>query len=415
MPRAFGETNPNKAYNNWLKAYMHHQRFSESPLNYHFWVGVSVVAGALRRKVWIDQRHFQWTPNMYIVLVGPAGVVAKSTTLRGGKSLLERVEGVKFGPQSTTWQALIEVFKNSVVMETFSTSSGSDLQIPMSCLTITVGELGTFLDPRNREQVDLLTDMWDGQAETWRRFTRLDKGTEIPNPWLNLVACTTPSWLKANFPEDLVGGGLTSRIVFVYGEKKRQLIPYPAMEIADQAYKAEDELLLSDLNHIAEIKGEYRLTPEAISWGSNWYRGFQNGKLPAHLASGRYDGYVARKQTHIHKLGMVLAAAKRDDLTIEKEDLQEAERLISELETDMKIVFDSIGVHESAVVTSEVEILIRNHKTIHHKALWKECIKTKDPIQFQNAIKALVEAGTVSQTKVGDGYVLTYIGDKRGE
>ena len=52
----------------------------ESPDRMHFWTGVSTIAGALRRKVWIDQRYFQWTPNFYIVLAAPAGIIAKSST-----------------------------------------------------------------------------------------------------------------------------------------------------------------------------------------------------------------------------------------------------------------------------------------------------------------------------------------------
>ncbi|KKK66944.1 hypothetical protein LCGC14_2958990, partial [marine sediment metagenome] len=80
-------------YDNWLSGYAEYTKHSESPDLFHFWTGVFTIAGALRRQVWIDQRYFQWTPNFYIVLVGPAGIAAKSTSLRLGTSLLRRVEG----------------------------------------------------------------------------------------------------------------------------------------------------------------------------------------------------------------------------------------------------------------------------------------------------------------------------------
>ena len=51
------------------------------------WVGVSTIAGALRRKVWIDQAYFKWYPNFYIILVAPPGIVAKSTTASLGMRL----------------------------------------------------------------------------------------------------------------------------------------------------------------------------------------------------------------------------------------------------------------------------------------------------------------------------------------
>ena len=408
MPRAYHEQNPIDSGKSWLQAYVAHQRFSESPLSFHFWTGVATIAGALRRKVWIDQRHFQWTPNMYIVLVGPAGVAAKSTSLRAGLSLLENVQGVVFGPQSMTWQALIESFKNS--QATF-TPSDSDQPTIMSCITVGVGELGTFLDPTNRELIDLLTAMWDGQKEIWRRHTRKDGTTEIHNPWLNLIACTTPSWLKDRFPEVLIGGGLTSRIVFVYGEKKRQLIPYPSELVADDQYQLEEKALLYDLQQIADLCGEYHLDREALEWGDAWYRHHLNGGTPTHLASARFEGYRARKQTHVHKLAMVLAASKRNDLIITKDDLIEAERHITDLEQDMLHVFNSIGVHQTAKVTSEVVKLVKNHETITYKVLWRKCYQTMDQREFVNSLKAAVDAGQIQREALGgDDWKLTYVG-----
>ena len=67
-------------YSDWLKAYMEYAGYGEAPKYMHFWTGVSVIAGALRRKVWIDEIYFKWYPNFYIIFVAPPGVVSKSTT-----------------------------------------------------------------------------------------------------------------------------------------------------------------------------------------------------------------------------------------------------------------------------------------------------------------------------------------------
>src|SRR5687767_14530885 len=99
---------------NWLKAYMEYTRDSESPTPFHFWTGVWTVAGALRRRVWIDMRKYQWTPNFYIILVGPPGIAAKSTSIRAGVHLPRKVEGIKFGPQSATWQAVTAALEASM-------------------------------------------------------------------------------------------------------------------------------------------------------------------------------------------------------------------------------------------------------------------------------------------------------------
>lgn len=410
--RAFGEDNPDPESNSWIKAYVELQSLhSESPKQFHFWSAVSAVAGALRRQVWIDQRQFQWTPNMYIVLVGPPGVAAKSTSMKGALSLLELVEGVSFGPQSMTWQALIGAFKRS--LRAVPVSGLAD-PVSMSCLTVGVSELGNFLDPKDRALVDFLTDIWDGQKGIWRREIKKEGLIELHSPWLNLIACTTPSWLGENFQESLIGGGLTSRIVFVFGASKDKIIPYPSQILTSAEYEENRKYLLQDLIQISEMAGEYQMDPDAMEWGEAWYRKFQNGGLPAHLASSRFEGYVARKQSHIHKLAMVFAASRRNELRITKQDLTEAEAQITYLEREMLRVFENIGVAPTARVTSNVVKMIQTHGKIDYRSLWRLCMKQVDPGQFKAAVEGAIAAGEVTKaTMPGDNYMLTYNGGKK--
>ena len=378
-------------YSNWLKAYVHHTRFSESPDAYHFWTAVATVAGALRRKVWIDQRQFQWTPNFYIILVGPPGVAAKSTSIRSGLSILERIEGVFFGPQSMTWQALTESLMNA--QEIVEVPGLPEAEV-MSCLTIGVSELGTFLRADDGELVDVLVSMWDGQKEVWRRQTRTQGATTIHNAWLNIIGCTTPAWLKDNFPEVFIGGGLTSRILFVYADRKRQLVAYPGDLIPAAEYQQEAEFLYHDLKRIAALRGEYIMHPDAKRWGVQWYERHWTRERPPHLQSDRFDGYHSRKQTHVHKTAIVIAAAKRDELIILEEDLAEADMVVSALEENMLKVFASIGVSAEAKKSTEIVSLVKGSKTgIPYQTLWRMCFTTMTGKDFQEALTDGIKAG----------------------
>lgn len=396
-------------YSNWIKAYVQHTRYSESPDAYHFWTAVATVAGALRRRVWIDQRNFQWTPNFYIILVGPPGVAAKSTSIRSGLGLLERIPGINIGPQSATWQALGESLQNA--QEGVEIPGIDETQL-MSCLTIGISELGTFLRPDNKELVDFLVAVWDGQKEIWRRKTKTQGDIVVHNPWLNIIACTTPAWLKDNFPDVLIGGGLTSRMVFVFADRKRQLVAYPAKLINAADYKDEEERLFEDLTHISTISGEYELSPEAIEWGEQWYAMHWTSARTSHLASERYAGYFARKQTHIHKLAIVLAAAQRDELVILPEDLQAANTLITDLEEDMQHVFSAIGVSQGAQISSELLTLVKASRKITLKELWRLSMNTTAQKDFTEALKGLVEAGYIKVFPTAEGKVLQYSGPK---
>lgn len=387
---------------NWLVSYLEWTRVSEAPESFHFWTGISTIAAVLQRKVWIDQQVFQWTPNFYIVFVGPPGVVTKSTTIGQGAKLLREIESVKFGPNSLTWNALTVAMEDAAVSVPVTPGHLDGELLDMSCVTCSIGELGTFLDPSDRKMVDVFTDLWDGQLGVWEHSTKTNGNTTIINPWLNLIGATTPSWLKENFPESMVGGGLTSRIVFVYGNKKKQLIPYPSRLETRDNYKKQEQDLLHDLRQMDEIVGEYRMTDEALDWGEEWYTNHHNNR-PDHLQDERFGGYVARKQAHMHKLVIVLAAATRNERIITKSDMINADRMVTHLEKDMLKVFESIGASsESKNLGLIIKILMHSDGYREEQgAIYSKVASQMEVSDFNEALESGIKAQYIKMVSNG--------------
>lgn len=334
-------------YENWLSAFMEYASFSEAPKHMHFWTGVSTIAGALRRQVWVDMAYFKWFPNFFVILVAPPGIVSKSTTASIGMSLLKKVPDVKFGPDVVTWQALVTSFAESTI--SFQYQGEFHAQ---SAITIESSEFGNLLNPQDKEMVDLLVSLWDGKQGAFEKKTK-GSGTDIvENPWINLIACTTPAWIAGNFPEYMIGGGFTSRCLFVYADKKAKLVAYPSDLVPDDmVQKAQN--LVQDLCQISTLAGPYVLTPEAKKWGNIWYEAHYEAKH-INLDDERFGGYLARKQTHIHKLAMILAAAESNHLQITADHLALANQMVSDLEPDMQFVFSKIGKSEEAVYSERL-------------------------------------------------------------
>lgn len=321
---------------------MDYASFSEAPKHMHFWTAVSTIAGALRRRVWIDMAYFRWHPNFYVILVAPPGVVSKSTTAGIGMSLLKRVPDIKFGPDVVTWQALVTGFAESTMTYEYRGEYHA-----MSALTIESSEFGNLLNPQDKEMVDLLVSLWDGKTGVFEKKTKGSGCDSVENPWINIIACTTPAWIAGNFPEYMIGGGFTSRCVFVYAEKKAQLVAYPNQIVPDNLRQMAQQLV-EDLSGISSLVGQYELTPKAFEWGQAWYANHHASKH-LHMDDERFGGYLARKQTHIHKLSMVLAAAESDALFITEEHLAIADQMVTDLEPDMQFVFSKIGKSEDAI------------------------------------------------------------------
>lgn len=378
----------------WLTEFVSATQWGEAPVYFYFWVGVGTIAAALRRKVWVPMGTFQWYPNLYILLVAPPGVIQKSSTADLGLvHLLKNVPGINFGPSTLTWQALYDAFAE--VGEEVNISP--DLMITQHALVINSSEFGITLNPKDTEMIDQLVHIWDGRE--MHKRTRKDGLLIIPTPCLNMIACTTPAWIAENMPRYLIGGGLTSRMIFVYGEEKARYIAYPFKHMPLD-YKERQGRLVRDLERIASLKGEYTLTPEATEWGTDWYERFhrvESKKLDPTLIGG----YIARKQTLVHKVAMILSASQGDSMLITLADLQRAEGCISELEKNMPLVYSKIGMSRESNAGEQIIAFLQRYEgkapwTLLYQYMHKTFPRVEDA---EDVLRGLIEAGYVTIDK----------------
>lgn len=367
----------------------------------HFWVAVSCIAGALRRRVWLDMAYFKWTPCFYLIFVAPPGIVSKSTTVGIGMNLLRRVAGINFGPEVVTWPALVSAF--AAASESFELDGEWHTQC---ALTLESSEFGNLVNPTDREMIDLLVTLWDSKQGAFKKVTKGSGCDVVENPWINLIACTTPAWIAGNFPEYVIGGGFTSRCLFVYTEAKEKFVPYPSLEVPKGMQETQIKLV-QDLEHISvALTGPFRLSDSAIDWGIKWYRHHYDGGLPEHLKDDRFAGYLARKQTHLHKLALILSASARDDKVITHEDLFLANKMISDLEADMPKVFSKIGRTEESIQAERFIKFVQGKGDVPYEAAY-QYIHTYFPgmRDFEDIVNGAVRAGFIQLLATPSGYV----------
>jgi hypothetical protein len=383
-------------FDDWLTAFMEYAQYGEAPKHMYFWTGVSTIAGALRRKVWIDQAYFRWHPNFYIVLVAPPGIVSKSTTASIGMRILRKVPGVKFGPDIVTMQALAQAFAESA--ETFEFQGEHH---PMSALTLESSEFGNLMNPHDKDMVDFFVSLWDGKEGPMEKKTKHSGSDTIVNPWINLIACTTPSWIAGNFPEYMIGGGFTSRCVFVYADKKAKYVAYPGLEVPNDMAATADRLV-EDLISIATLAGEYKLSNAAVLWGEAWYKKLYSER-PVNLDDDRFGGYIARKQTHLHKLAMVLSASMGGSLLISDETLSLANTMLTDLEPDMAMVFSKIGKSDTSVYADRLLEFVKRRQGAPYAEVYRYVHQYFPSLRdFEDVLAGCMRTGQIMLT-VKDG------------
>lgn len=385
---------------NWIESYLQYSDHTEAPRRLHFWTAASVIAGALRRKVWFNMGTFQWYTGMYVILVAKPGVVSKTTTIDVGMDLLREVPAAHFGSDIITMASLMQTMAGAG--EVFE-CDGKILN--MSALTFSSGELGNLLDPQDKDMVNALITLWDGRKRL-EKSTKTSGSDTIEAPWLNLIAATTPHWVAENMPASMIGGGFTSRCVFVYAERKERFVPYPMLEM-----NGKEELLrldlIEDLNYIAtHLCGEFSLTAEAAKWGYDWYMRHWTEGSPT-MEGEKFEGYIARKQAHLHKLAMILSVSRGDDMLLTVDDLETAERALKETEEDLLKVFSRIGrKQESLVFEQLLQIIKRRGRLSYQEAYRIVHTNYQNFSDFEGTLTGAVRAGYLEfDTSPGGPYI----------
>jgi len=322
--------------------------------------------------------------------------------------LLKQIDSIHFGPDAVTWQALTEALAQS----TEEVLMPDKLYHPMSCITIASSEFGTFLNPKDREMVDVLVSLWDGQLGVWEKRTKTSGSDIIANPWINIAACTTPSWIAGNFPDYMIGGGFTSRCVFVYADTKRKLVAYPATQVP-KTFKAMEKNLVHDLEAISTLRGEVSLSKNASEFGEKWYANHYSSHN-AELSNSRFAGYLARKQTHIHKLAMVLCVSERSgaELIIRTRHLEAASEITTSIEADMPHVFSQIGLIGITKHADEVLQLLKGYGRMEKRDLARHTFNLMGPDELGKSLESLLAAGYAKVTNEKSKIYFTYSGPK---
>ena len=377
----------------WLSGYLEYTENTEPPLSYHVWTGLSTIAGALQRRVymdWVFQRIF---PNMYVVLVGPSGRCKKGTAMGMGKTLMNEIPSIKITANSTTRESIIKQMidaESGFPDPDDKMKKGTGGLVYHSSLTIISDELSVFLGQNDVKFLANLTDWYDSH-DIWSYETRGRGEEEIKGVCLNMIGGTAPDWFNSILPEEAIGGGFTSRIFFIVEENKRKTVPYHEPTKREMKLK---KCLIDDLERINKLKGYYEFSEGAMETYINWYESedgrIAKGDLP--VKDARFAGYCDRRATHIKKLAMIMAASRSDILVIDNDDFSRALDVMEKAEVKMPKAFSGLGTSDHVKITDKIiKFLSRSHEPIKKSTLLIQFFNDLDVTTWE-LIKAQLKA-----------------------
>lgn len=325
----------------WIDSYVECVGNTEPPVQYHVWSAIAAIASVLQRKCQLNWGTLTFYPNMYIVLVGPPAA-RKGTAMNLMKPMMEDLQ-IKMAAEAITREALIRELKNST--DTLITETGK--MYFHSSLTVWSQELTVFLGYQNNQLMSDLTDWYDCRNQ-WTYRTKNMGTDEIIGVFVNIFGATTPDLIRSTMSLDAIGGGLTSRMIFIFEENKGKVCPYPAFSPEEKALYAD---LKYDLARIHMMSGQFRTTPDFLTRWTEWYT-WQEANPP--FRDSRFAGYLERRANHVMKLSMICSAAKSDKMEVSSLDLERAIEIIKGAEKKMVKTFSGVGQLSNANIMTKI-------------------------------------------------------------
>ncbi len=330
-----------RALENWGEAFYEYTAGLPTPQLFRTWSAITCVAGALERKVWVHTYNSNLYPSMYTIFVAPPGVGKTILTSRV-QELWRELEGHHVAASSVTKASLIDDLHDAT--RTITRPRANPPTVTFNSLKIAANELGVLLPQYDNDFMNTLTDIYDGHGYSERRRTR-DTNFSIDAPQINLLAATTPSFLKDVLPEGAWDQGFLSRTILVYSGQK---ILRPLFEnSADD--KELFKKLKGDLRQIGNLYGQIIFSEEAAIAISEWHMG--GGKpVPDHP---KLHNYLTRRTSHVLKLCQVACVMDSNELIVTLDHYQTALSWLIEAEHYMPDIFKSMATGGDARAMEE--------------------------------------------------------------
>ncbi len=335
---------------NFLDDYAILSSNNQSPTEYHVWCALSALSHAVSKKVWTDQGIFKVHANMYVFLVGTAGI-AKTMAMRIAQNLIGDIENIPCAGDAVTKEALLRNLASdkSPSKKVYNLNGTA---VKYTHLSIFANEFTTLIKAGGNEAgyIDMLVNIWDQKVYN---ATTISRGEDkIINPYITLLGCITTPTLQNLIDNDLITSGMARRAIFVHADKNGAPVPRPLLT---EAQKEAWERCTKRLTELSEptVAGQFVWSEDMIPAFDKWYtENFyeaENGNMAPAL-----NQFKRTKPEYVLKLCMLLQLAESNDLILTLDNMYKAIGLLDLIEPSVQFLFGGAGKNKSALLTNEI-------------------------------------------------------------
>ena len=378
----------------WLKDYMSLSLGTEIPDMFALWCGLSGISASLGRSVWLDMGTYKIYPNMFILIVAGSGRCRKSTAIDQLADLVSQMDPrLNMIAQKITPEALIEAM-----------CDGTKGSLKANEGFVCVDELSNFLNKKSYEQglAALMISLYDCK-NTFEYRTKGRGKEELRKTCLGLLGGSTIEWIREAIPIDAIGGGLTSRILFVYVKNPPPPQAWTEKHPDDDSTK---RMLVNDLNRMSLAKGPMTLDEEAKEFYIKTYDDFY---LNSPFFNNKFlSGYASRRAVHMMKLSMLFSIAESSQMVVTFQHLDQALEILKNAEGNMVEVLSLITATDAGSKVDAVLEYIKKKGTVSRSDLQRHFQRQYPFRELDEIIKTIILSRQVTLKTTGQQALFHY-------
>lgn len=353
------------ASQDWIELFLDYTEGIPSPEIFRLWSGITAVAGALERRVWIEASRGVIYPNLYTLLVGRPGV-GKSQAIARTYDLWYATNDLKVAPDSVTKASLIDAINAADRKIILNETS----MIEFHSLQVAALEFGVLVPAHDLEFLNALNHIFDNPPN-YRENRRMfgNKQIDISNPQLTILAGTQPTYLATLLPEEAWGMGFTSRLIMVYSSEAAPINLFDNIAPREKEYDS----LLAGMKGMLKLHGRVDVDEKSKVELTSWAKA-GCPPIPQH---SKLENYNARRILHALKLSLISAVSGgRSIITLY--DVERAKMWLTSAERLMPDIFRDMIMRSDAQIIQELYLFT-----------WQLWVKEKAPIHESRLIHFL--------------------------
>lgn len=376
---------------NWLELLIEETDFVETPKQWIYWSGLCTISAIVAPNVFVNKGAYKIRPNLYCLLIGRSGL-GKGF----GPSVSKKLVNLVGNTRVISGRGSIE----GIIKELSISKAREDGSIPFKDARgyLCSGEFASSLYEATHA-LTILTDLYDGHYNAeWTNTLKNSPIEKLRYPCITLLSGANQEMFDLAVDKAHLGGGFIGRTLLINADKRYRANSMIGNEVPEVDY----EKLVVYLKELATLEGNIKWSKEAEDKYNEWFYPYRESIVED--KTGTHD----RMNDHIIKVATLISLARKKDMVLEAEDIEDAVSACTSLSNTARKV---AGMSGKSSIASHVKSFLavifasKDYEVTRHVALQKG-FGDYDSSELDKVIQTLIDTRFIQQS--GGGKTVTY-------